>query len=438
MSDLAGSGAGAAWSVGRLAQTQLLVLQSASAQLLEGRAAAAACEGALASVYSAAFGLVAEWGRHPPGNGTDGPSTACWRVYAGRPVPRGETVECCDLLDPGPLSGLAPGDESALAKACLWLRRRGRPASAVLPMGFGALYRRAPAGGRAAVHARWAKGGRQLLLTAAEDIAVGEEVTLPGELAAMLREQEGAEEASSDASGAEDAGATTQALVEAEEEGQEDWDAIEAALQEASDDEEPAEEADASPPACLATAEWYRECARRQLAEQEARALQPVWSLETPPATVRLLAPGTGVTAGAVRAGRSRVHGLGVFALTDFASGSLVEICPALLLDKVGRVALADYAMAFEAPADGSISKDGLPVRSSIVALGCGALYNHRETPNVAWCHLGGVAEGVVAMTALRRISVGEELFISYGTGYWRGRSAPELANACQRMSLTG
>mmetsp|Transcript_439 Transcript_439/g.1337 ORF Transcript_439/g.1337 Transcript_439/m.1337 type:complete len:341 (+) Transcript_439:1-1023(+) len=339
----------------------------------------------------------------------------------------------------GSLSGLTPGDASALAGASLWLRRRGRPHSAMLPMGFGALCRRAPAGAPASASARWAEGGKQIVLTASVDIAPGEEVVLPQDLVARLRDQEAGDQ-SSDTSGPEHGDvdrADAEPAAGSGDEEPEDWDAIEAALQEQGD-ESSEEEAAPPQPACIATEEWYRELARRQLAEQEARARQEVWSPEPSPGAVLLLPPEAGVTAGAVRAGRSRVHGLGVFALLDFAPEGLVEICPALLLDEAGRVALADYAMSFEAAGDGGVSANGLPQRLSVVALGCGALYNHREVPNAAWAYLPDVAGGVVVVTALRQIAAGEELFISYGAGYWQGRSAPEMVGVRDRVRLLG
>lgn len=440
MLDLGNGEEGDPKSIKHLAETQFFVSQLALAELY-GRPATPSGRRGCTTIHSAAFGLTAEWNPSLPSDAKDAPSRPSWRICARRLLAQGEIIERCHLLDLGPLSGMMPAGDSALAKACVWLQRSGQPPSAMLPMGFGALYRRAAAGEPAPAAARWAEGGKQLVLTANVEIEPGEEIVLPADLCDFLLEQRVADDATSDTSGpdAGDCAADVPAAaIVSQEEEQEDWDAIEAALQEQEDDEESSEEVGGEQSACMATEDWFREYARSQQAAQEARARQPVWAMEPAPGELRLLPPAAGVAAGAVRAGRSRVHGLGVFALVDFAPESVVEVCPGLTLDKDGRVALADYAMSFEAKGDNSVSSDGLPRRLSVVALGCGALYNHREVPNVAWCYLRDVAEGVVAMVALRQVFAGEELFISYGAGYWQGRSAPDLVAACNRASLMG
>jgi len=127
-----------------------------------------------------------------------------------------------------------------------------------------------------------------------------------------------------------------------------------------------------------------------------------------------------GLTAGAIRWGRSHVHNRGVFAAAAFDVGDIVELCPAIVLDQAADGAFDDFTMEF----DDSWGPDASGKSFSVLSLGFGALYNHRDPGfNVAWGWLGGF--GLVEMRASREIEEGEELFISYGPAYWRSRGKP-------------
>uniref|UniRef100_A0A7S4VAH6 SET domain-containing protein n=1 Tax=Alexandrium monilatum TaxID=311494 RepID=A0A7S4VAH6_9DINO len=127
-----------------------------------------------------------------------------------------------------------------------------------------------------------------------------------------------------------------------------------------------------------------------------------------------------GLTAGAVRWGRSPVHERGVFAAVPFETGDVVELCPAIVLDEAASGVFDDFTMEFsDMWGQGRLQK-----KFSVLALGFGALYNHRDPGfNVVWGWLEGF--GVVEMRAVRDIEEGEELFISYGEGYWASRGPP-------------
>lgn len=127
---------------------------------------------------------------------------------------------------------------------------------------------------------------------------------------------------------------------------------------------------------------------------------------------------------GHVQHGSSRVHRSGVFSTRAYAVGEVVEVCPVLKLAGAAAKAVRDYCMAC-----GDRLSSGLYgewVSSSVVlALGLGAVYNHREAPQLEWFY-DEETEAVVFI-AVRSVVVGEELFINYGAAYWQGRGLVPL-----------
>lgn len=111
--------------------------------------------------------------------------------------------------------------------------------------------------------------------------------------------------------------------------------------------------------------------------------------------------PGRGIE---VRAGE---RGRGVFATKDFKQDDTVEKCPTLKVvhAHIKGSLLLDYVF------DG-----GGPF--SLLVLGYGMLYNHDEDPNLVYA----VSDDDFVLYALRDISKGEELTISYGDGWWSSR----------------
>ena len=101
-------------------------------------------------------------------------------------------------------------------------------------------------------------------------------------------------------------------------------------------------------------------------------------------------------------------HGRGVFATKKYAKGDTIEVCP-LLVDKSSSwgEALADYIFNH---GDGN----------SALALGYCSLYNHSLNPNVD--HEVEKHTNCMVFKAARNISVGEQMFISYGEDWWKSR----------------
>merc|ERR1712151_1116258 len=100
------------------------------------------------------------------------------------------------------------------------------------------------------------------------------------------------------------------------------------------------------------------------------------------------------------------IHGRGTFALRDFDMCDVVEICPALFLDKDAEHAFGDYFMSFG--------------KHSVLPLGAGAMCNSPSDPhdvNVYWQLAHNL--GAVAMVAAQSVGKDSELLIEYGSNYW-------------------
>ena len=109
----------------------------------------------------------------------------------------------------------------------------------------------------------------------------------------------------------------------------------------------------------------------------------------------------------------SALHGLGVFACTDFAPGDVIERCPYLVIDdddlqEINR--LNDYL--FTSPDN----KDDY-----LCVLGCGMIYNHGVPANAEW-QIDDDDNRFIRFTATSVIKSGEEILHDYGNEYWDSR----------------
>ena len=101
-------------------------------------------------------------------------------------------------------------------------------------------------------------------------------------------------------------------------------------------------------------------------------------------------------------------HGRGVFCRVDIGKGTLIEVCPVIVLPKgdlecVHNSRLHDYYFLWEG--------DG----ETAIALGFGSLYNHAEDNNADYeMHFDQAAIHVIAQ---RDIPAGEEIRIDYTDG---------------------
>lgn len=107
----------------------------------------------------------------------------------------------------------------------------------------------------------------------------------------------------------------------------------------------------------------------------------------------------------------SPIDGRGVRANRDFDEGALIEVCPGVRHTQMPQDELADYVFS-----DG---RGGY-----LMAYGLCSMYNHRDDPNADWSIRISRVTGrhVLVIRALRPIKRGEEVYISYGPGYWDAR----------------
>lgn len=107
---------------------------------------------------------------------------------------------------------------------------------------------------------------------------------------------------------------------------------------------------------------------------------------------------------------KSCTGGRGVFAGGDISKGDLIEACPMLVdvQDTINRGVISDYLFKVDD------QKAGL-------AMGNCSLFNHHDQPNASW-RVDPKRE-LLMVTATKDIKQGQEIFISYGSGYWKTRT---------------
>lgn len=106
----------------------------------------------------------------------------------------------------------------------------------------------------------------------------------------------------------------------------------------------------------------------------------------------------------------SSVHGRGIFATRDIKCTEVIEYVPVVPFNRSDvrpNTILLDYDIGH---------MDG---KRSTMMLGYGALYNHNNNHNANWKF---VDDKTMAITANRNISKGEEIFVNYGSSYWKSR----------------
>lgn len=110
--------------------------------------------------------------------------------------------------------------------------------------------------------------------------------------------------------------------------------------------------------------------------------------------------------------GQSKIggtYGRGVFAGKNFKLGDIIEIAP-YIQDNINNVKgiMTDYV--FKKPGTEN---------EVIIVFGYGSMYNHSDKPNTDL----GVDETNFVIMATNDIKKDEEIFISYGPGYWVSRN---------------
>jgi SET domain-containing protein len=107
-----------------------------------------------------------------------------------------------------------------------------------------------------------------------------------------------------------------------------------------------------------------------------------------------------------------------VFATQNIASGTIVDICPVLILSHEHNKHVAQsslYHYSYNWPV---AEVDGRTTIHQAIIFGLGSMFNHSSsTQNVVWRR--DLLGEVVVYTAIRDIQPGEELCISYGSNLW-------------------
>lgn len=97
----------------------------------------------------------------------------------------------------------------------------------------------------------------------------------------------------------------------------------------------------------------------------------------------------------------------GVFALIPIQKGELIERCPVIEISAddtahITEESLVTYMYFF-----------GEKKERSALALGCGSIYNHTNTPNAMYKEIQ--KEKVIEFWAIKDIKKGEEITVNYG-----------------------
>jgi hypothetical protein len=101
--------------------------------------------------------------------------------------------------------------------------------------------------------------------------------------------------------------------------------------------------------------------------------------------------------------GPSLVGGRGVYAAVDFDKGDIIEIAPAIRINRnanlIQHTNLEYYVFASE--------EEG----TQLLALGYASMYNHKQIPSAEF----HVLDDMVIITAKKSIEAGDEIFVNYG-----------------------
>lgn len=105
-----------------------------------------------------------------------------------------------------------------------------------------------------------------------------------------------------------------------------------------------------------------------------------------------------------IKAGKSNIHGRGIFAEDNIKKDEVIEVCPVISLDKedtkeIDKTLLFDYYFAW---------REG----GSAIALGKASLYNHSYTPNAVYKK--DFQNDTLTFVALRDVKEGEEILSNY------------------------
>lgn len=112
--------------------------------------------------------------------------------------------------------------------------------------------------------------------------------------------------------------------------------------------------------------------------------------------------------------------GRGVFATSFIASGSIIEVCPVVVISQkdyslIEKTIIDHYLFEWIVPNDNSALPE-MTARAAM-SLGYGAVYNHSSYPNAAFSP--DFATKTLVFKAEKDILAGEEITCDYGCELW-------------------
>ena len=97
--------------------------------------------------------------------------------------------------------------------------------------------------------------------------------------------------------------------------------------------------------------------------------------------------------------------GRGVFSTRAYTIGEIIEVCPCIKQEyKYAKGEISKYVYDYNQ-------------KYCIIALGFCSIYNHKDDPNAKWTIINTEQ---IKIVALKNIRQGEEIFISYGSDYFK------------------
>jgi len=111
----------------------------------------------------------------------------------------------------------------------------------------------------------------------------------------------------------------------------------------------------------------------------------------------------------------SEHKGRGVFAITSFTTGEIIETCPVVYLAPKERTHLEKTILAY-------YIYPWTSTRCGVMVLGYGSIYNHSFTPNAEWEQ--DFKEKTMIYRATKPIQIGEEILVNYN-GYDKDAQKP-------------
>jgi len=112
---------------------------------------------------------------------------------------------------------------------------------------------------------------------------------------------------------------------------------------------------------------------------------------------------------------KSSKGGRGIFATRDYQEDEVIEVCPIIVQDDTFSGLMRDYLFTFS---DRNVDKN-----KKAVAFGYCSMYNHDDDNNATWSILNPEQMKIIAK---KEIKNGDEIFVSYGSGYWNSRKTPK------------